>query len=147
MDRASDLIGRRGELDVLAELIDQGATCGPVLVVRGDPASASPRCWTRDGLPGLRGSRVLPTVGVQSEAQLPYAGPAAAASGAVRWRDLPPAQRDALLSAFGLFDGPRPEPFLIALSAADLLVSVAADRRRSCSPTTCTGSTRSPRRR
>jgi len=36
-------------------------------------------------------------------------------------RDLPPVQREASPSAFGLFEGPWPEPFLIALVAANRL--------------------------
>jgi hypothetical protein len=118
-----ELIGRRGELHVIAELLDQGWVLGAALVVRGDPGigkSALLGAARREAR--ARGFRVLAAVGVQSEAQLPFAGlhqllrPVLASV-----RDLPPVQREASPSAFGLFEGPWPEPFLIALVAANRL--------------------------
>ncbi len=124
------LVGRQGELAVLAKLVDRGSVRGAALVVHGDPGiGKSALLAAARRAARARGFRVLTAVGVQSEAQLPFAGlhqllrPVQASV-----RDLPPAQRDALLTAFGLLDGPRPELFLIAVAAANLVVSAAADR-------------------
>ena len=68
---------------------------------------------------------MLTTVRVQPEAQLPFAGlhqvlaPVRASA-----RHLPAAHRDALRTAFGLLDGPPPEPFLVALAGANLVAAV-----------------------
>jgi len=125
-----ELVGRQDELSVLTELIDRGATRGATLVVRGDPGiGKSALLVVARQAATVQGYRVLAAVGVQSEAQLPFAGlhqllrPLQASV-----RQLPPAQREALLAAFGISDGPPPEPFLIALAAANLLASVATLR-------------------
>jgi predicted ATPase len=125
-----ELIGRHRELRVLSDLLDGAAGGGAALVVTGDPGigkSALLRAIER--VAGERGWRVLTAAGVQSEAQLPYAGlhqllrPADSAV-----RDLPPLRRDALLSAFGRLDGPPPEPYLISLAAANLVALLATAR-------------------
>jgi tetratricopeptide (TPR) repeat protein len=130
VDAGPELIGRQRELDTLTELVDQGTVRGGALVVRGDPGigkSALLGAMLRAAR--ARGLRVLTSVGVQSEAQLPFAGLhqllRPVQSGI---QDLPAVQRDALLSAFGLFDGPQPELYLIALAASNLLATAAADR-------------------
>jgi hypothetical protein len=72
MDAGPELIGRQRELDVLTELVDQGTVRGGALVVRGDPGigkSALLGALLRAAR--ARGLRVLTSVGVQSEAQLP----------------------------------------------------------------------------
>ena len=124
-----ELVGRRDELAVLAELVDRGSVAGGALLLHGDPGigkSALLAATARRASTG--GRRVLATVGVQPEAELPFAGlhqvltPVWASA-----RQLPAPQRDALRTAFGLLDGPPPEPFLVALAAANLLAAVAAD--------------------
>ena len=73
------------------------------------------------------GFRVLAATGVESEAQLPFAGlhqllrPVLDSVSRLR-----PVHRNALLAAFGLAEGPQPEPFLIGLAAAGLVTGVAA---------------------
>jgi AAA ATPase domain len=127
----SDLVGRQREVGALAELVGQRGAGGAALIVLGDPGigkSALLRAVGRmaqdDGL------RVLTAAGVESEAQLPFAGlhqllhPVLGSA-----EGLPPVQRDALLSAFGLSDGARPEPFMVALAAVNLMASLAGDRR------------------
>jgi predicted ATPase len=130
METAQELIGRREELGALAELIDEGSVRGATLVVCGDAGiGKSALLQAARGTARARGFRVLTSVGVQSEAQLPFAGlhqVLRPVQGTIS--DLPPVQRDALLSAFGLSDGPAPEPFLISLAAASVLAAVAAER-------------------
>ncbi len=124
------LVGRSGELGVLADLIDQSADHGSAIVVLGEPgigkssllhaAAARARC---------AGLQVLEITGVESETRLPFAGlhqllrPILAATD-----QLSLTQRRALLSAFGIEDGPPPEPFLIALAALNLLTEAASGR-------------------
>ena len=124
------LLGRRRELDVLLGLLGRRPAGSAAMVVHGEPGiGKSALLSAARHAAGARGFRVLTAVGVQSEAQLPFAGlhqllrPVQASVPA-----LPAAQRDALLTALGLLDRPRPEPFLIALAAANLLAFLAADR-------------------
>src|SRR5262249_37474168 len=132
---APGLIGRRRGLDLPPPPRRRGPGPaappgrGAAAVLRGDPGigksallvAARRAAWAR-------GFRVLTAVGVQPEARLPLAGlhqllrPVQASAAG-----LPATQRDALLTAFGLRDGPRPEPFRIALAAMNLLAAVAAD--------------------
>jgi hypothetical protein len=122
------LVGRERELGVLDGLVDRVGERGGALVVRGEPgigksallAAASARAREH-------GMTVLTTVGVQTEAHLPFAGlhqllqPILA-----RAEDLPARQRVALLAAFGMADVAAPELFLIALAALELLADTAA---------------------
>ena len=75
-----------------------------------------------------RGMAVLVTIGVQSEAHLPFAGLHQLLR-PVRGRasELRDVQRAALDAAFGLTHEAAPEPFRIAMPALDLLSDVAAD--------------------
>jgi len=122
------LVGRERELGVLDDLVDRVGERGGALVVRGEAgvgksallAAASTRSRKR-------GIVVLTTVGVQSEAQLPFAGlhqllrPIIAGA-----EGLPARQRVALLAAFGMADAAAPDLFLIALAALELLADTAA---------------------
>jgi hypothetical protein len=71
---------------------------------------------------------VLSTTGVQSEADLPFAGLHQLLR-PVRGRaaELPPVQRKALAAAFGLNDEVAPEHFRIAMAALDLLSDSASE--------------------
>lgn len=75
-----------------------------------------------------RGYRVLAVTGLESEAQLPYAGlqqllqPVLASA-----RGLPAPQRSALLTALGMRAGAPPEMFLVALATLGLIDVVAGD--------------------
>ena len=127
---ASALIGRRREVQALTELLGKAPAAGQSAVLLGDPGigksallDAAEEQARRNGL------RVLTARGVQSEAQLPFAGlhqllrPVLDRAGELR-----PVHRNALLAAFGLSTGPQPELFLIALAAESLIATVAADR-------------------
>ncbi|MCT9934719.1 AAA family ATPase [Planotetraspora sp. A-T 1434] len=124
------LVGRQREIEVLTEIIDRTPPRGAVLLLLGDPGiGKSALLSTAESRARAHGYRVLSVVGVECETTLPFAGlhqllrpllPSVTR--------LPAGQRDALLSAFGLAEGPRPEPFLIALAAVNLLAAAAADQ-------------------
>jgi len=72
---ASVLIGRDREVRALTELIGQGTKTGQALVLLGDPGiGKSALLAAAQGAARAAGFRVLSGVGVESEAQLPFAG-------------------------------------------------------------------------
>jgi hypothetical protein len=126
----SSLIGRDSETRELTELIGRAATTGQAIVMIGEPGIG------KTALLGAvadqaraAGFQVLTATGVESEAQFPFAGlhqvlrPVLGAA-----ERLSAAHRRALLTAFGLCDGPSPELYLIALAAVSLAGTVAAER-------------------
>ena len=124
------LVGREREIQALGDLIGRGLTEGRTLVVLGDPGiGKSALLGEAESTARAAGYRVLSAIGIESEAQLPFAGlhqllhPVLQCVGRIR-----PVHRRALLSAFGLSDGPRPELFLTALASLSLLAAVTADR-------------------
>jgi len=124
------LIGRDRELRILNELIAQILESGAALVVLGGAGiGKSSLLRAAAGAARQASVQVLLTTGVEAEAQLPYAGlhqllrPVLAGATA-----LPAAQRGALSAAFGANEEQRPEPFMIALAALNLLAEAAADR-------------------
>ena len=75
---------------------------------------------------GARGMRVLRTTGVESEAQLPFAGLHQLLRPVLDHPDtLAPPQRHAVLAAFGMTERETPDLFLIALAALNLLSEAA----------------------
>jgi hypothetical protein len=128
---APALVGRDREIRVLNELILRGRAQGKAIVMAGEPGIGKSALLAAAGTAArAAGYRVLTASGVESEARLPFAGlhqllrpVVQTAAGQVR-----PAHRRALQVAFGLEDGPPPEPFLIALAAAGLLAAAGADR-------------------
>ena len=79
------------------------------------------------------GNRVVRTAGVESEMELPFAALhqlcAPLLDGLER---LPPPQRDALGTAFGLSSGPRPDRFLVGLAVLSLLSDAAEGQPLIC---------------
>src|ERR1700761_9148417 len=119
---AVSLVGRARERALLTALLDDVGTRGQALVVHGEPGIGKSRLLeevARDA--AARGMTVLATVGVQSEARLPFAGlhqllrPVRARAAA-----LPEVQRAALDAAFGVSEDGAPELFRIAMAALDL---------------------------
>jgi DNA-binding CsgD family transcriptional regulator len=122
-------LGRASEQRLLASLLDEVTTRGQALVLRGEPGIGKSRLLAEAvGVALERGMTVLTATGVQSEAQLPFAGLHQMLR-PVRGRavELPPMQRDALDAAFGLTREVAPEPYRIAMAALDLVSEVAAD--------------------
>jgi len=128
---APKLIGRDAEVGVLDELIIKGRVQGRAMVVIGEPGiGKSALLAVAEARARAGGYRVLVAAGVESEAQLPFAGLHQLLRPVLRTVQtrLRPAHRRALLAAFGLEDGPPPEPFLIALAAVNALAAFGADR-------------------
>lgn len=123
------LIGRDAELVVLRALVEQGVTRGAAAVIVGEPGigkSALLGEVRRESR--SRGFRVLGATGVESEAQLPFAGLHQLLRPVINQiESIVAAQRAALLTAFGLIDGPPPELFMVALAAVNLLALVAEE--------------------
>jgi predicted ATPase len=124
------LAGRERELEILNELIGDVQKSGAAIVVLGEPGIGKSSLLRAAADSAREASlQVLLTTGVEAEAQLPFGGlhqmlrPVLGTAEA-----LPATQRRALAAAFGADDEQRPEPFMIALAALNLLAEAAAER-------------------
>src|SRR4029077_12547846 len=124
---ASRLLGRDVELAQLSKSLDEASEHGGALLVTGaagigktallDVAATEARS---------RGYKVLAVTGLESEADLPFAGlhqllqPVLQSAGA-----LPAPQKNALLTALGMRAGAPPEAFLVGLATLSLMDEVA----------------------
>src|SRR5437867_869282 len=69
------LLGRADEIQLLTSLLDGVESAGRALVIRGEPGAGKSRLLSEAAaLARDRGFTVLSTAGVQSEAQLAFAG-------------------------------------------------------------------------
>jgi hypothetical protein len=120
------LLGRNAEIELLASLLDGIQDGGSALVLYGEPGIGKSRLLTAAALARDRGITVVSTTGVQSEAQLAFAGLHQLLR-PLRFRaaGLPAAQRAVLDAALGLGQEPAPERFRIAMAVLDLLGEVA----------------------
>ncbi len=125
----STLVGRDAEMALLDAALAEAAEHGSALLVTGaagigktsllDAATTAARS---------RGYKVLAVTGLESEADLPYAGlhqllqPVLQSAGA-----LPVPQKNALLTALGMREGAPPQMFLVALATLSLLDAVAGE--------------------
>jgi predicted ATPase len=128
-DEIAPFLGRVNEQRLLASLVDEVASGGRALVLRGDPGIGKSRLLAEAARQAReRRMAVLTATGVQSEAHLPFAGLHQMLR-PVRHRaaELPPIQRDALDAAFGMTRDAAPELFRIAMAALDLISEVAAE--------------------
>src|ERR1700731_5346973 len=128
------LVGRHHEREVLGRLLDAARDGdGGVLVVHGEPGVGKTALleWTvEEG----RQLRVLRTIGVEGEMELPFAALQQLCSPILdRSERLPDPQRDALGVAFGLSAGQAPNPFLVGLAALGLLSEASEERPLLCS--------------
>jgi DNA-binding CsgD family transcriptional regulator len=123
------LLGREREREALGRLLDAARDGdGGVLVVHGEPGVGKTALLDWAVCEGER-SRVLRTVGVEGEMELPFAALHQLCSPVLDRADrLPGPRRDALHVAFGLSAGPAPSPFLVGLAALDLLSDAAVRR-------------------
>jgi DNA-binding CsgD family transcriptional regulator len=128
MPASISLFGRESEMQVLTGLLDKVHDQGGSLVISGEPGIGKSALLSAVGARAReRGMLVLMTTGVQSEAQLPFAGvhqllqPALGQVGM-----LAEPQRDAILAAFGLARPATSNLFLTALAALNLLAASAA---------------------
>jgi len=145
------LYGRATEQSVIDRLlVDACAGRSGALVVRGEPgigktalldcaAVAAGAVAAGDGVsscatpgevvqPGMAALRVIRGAGVESEAELPFAGLHLLLGPALDRRfALPKPQRDALAAAFGLRHAGSYDRFLIGLAVLSLLAELAED--------------------
>src|SRR6202163_1671272 len=127
------LLGRQREREVLGRLLNAArGGDGGVLVVHGDTGVGKTALleWTvEEG----RQLRVLRTVGVEGEMELPFAALQQLCSPVLdRAERLPDPQRDALSVAFGLSAGQAPSPFLVGLAALGLLSEASEEQPLLC---------------
>lgn len=133
MARQSTLRGRKAESTALAELLDAVRSGeSRCLVVQGEPGVGK-TALTEDAVASVADFRVLRAVGVESEMELPYAGLHQLCRPVLNGMEgLPEPQRDALRVAFGSWDGPTPDRFLVALAVLSLLSEVAEEQPLLC---------------
>src|SRR5258706_5243939 len=127
---ASRLVGRDAEIALLDKALADAADHGGALLVTGAAGIGKTSvldAGTTDAR--NRGWKVLAVTGLESEADLPYAGlhqllqPVLPSAGA-----LPGPQKNALLTALGMRAGAPPELFLVGLATLSLMGDVAAER-------------------
>jgi DNA-binding CsgD family transcriptional regulator len=123
------LRGRRVECLALDRLLEAAHAGGSaVLVLRGE-AGIGKTALLGYAAERAEGWRVLRASGVESEMELPFAGVqqlcAPLLEGLTR---LPAPQREALMTAFGLSAGARPDRFLVGLAVLSLLSDAAEEQ-------------------
>src|SRR5919112_6385480 len=121
------IFGRERELARLERLVDGVSEHGAALLVRGEAgigkSTLLAAAYRRAEAAGMQ---VLRTTGVQSEAQLPFAGLHQLVMPVLgRAEHLPAPQRTALLAAFGLVEAEVTDRFFVALALLELLSDVA----------------------
>jgi predicted ATPase len=121
------------------ELIDRRAECGLLDRVVRDVRSGQSRVLVIHGDPGIgktalmdyvaeqaSGCRLVRASGVEAETELAYAALHQLCLPILeRLEHLPPPQRDALGTAFGLAAGPAPDRFLIGMAVLSLFSDAA----------------------
>ena len=125
---SGELIGREAESQLVDELIDGlGQGGGGALIVRGEPGIGKSALLERARERGrASGGCILSTVGVESEAELAFAGLHQLLHPIIGLTDhLSEAQRRALDAAFGVSGDLEPDPFRVALAAFQLVCDAA----------------------
>jgi len=124
-------IGREAEIAVVDELFSHIDECGGVVRIVGEPGIGKSTFLSVICERACeRGFHVLQITGIQSESHLPFAGLHQALHPIIGQADcLPPPQKTALLSVFGMSDEavpPVPNLFLVALASLMLLTECAS---------------------
>src|SRR5271154_5696402 len=124
------LVGRDIETDQVCALVDRAHDGGGALVVCGEAGIGKSALLDHArARANSVGAQTLLTVGVESEAELAFAGMHQLLRPIIGQAELLPSpQRGALEAAFGVRGDLEPDPFLVAL-AAHRLVCQAADAR------------------
>jgi DNA-binding CsgD family transcriptional regulator len=131
--RATGLLGRRRECEVLDRLIE-AVRVGEsrALVVSGEPGVGK-TALLEYAVEQASGCLVARAVGVQSEMELAFAGVHQLCAPMLdRIERLPSPQRDALRTALGVSPGAAPSGFLVAVAVLSLLSDVAEERPLIC---------------
>jgi DNA-binding CsgD family transcriptional regulator len=127
------LRGRDDERAVLDRLLDDArAGHSGVLVLRGE-AGVGKTALLAHAIASASDMIVVRAVGVESEMELAYAALHHLSAPLLDRVDrIPPPQRDALETTFGLRDGPVPDRFLVGLATLSLLSEAAQERPLVC---------------
>ncbi|HEY2435947.1 MAG TPA: AAA family ATPase, partial [Solirubrobacteraceae bacterium] len=123
----AQLVGREVEAARVDGLIERMPEGGAALVVSGEAGvGKSALLHYARARADARGFRTLTTAGVESEAELAFAGLHQLLHPVLGLGELlPTPQRRALEVAFGIASGPEPDMFLVALAAYQLVCDVA----------------------
>ncbi len=132
-DPSLSFYGRRSECAALDGLLDRvRGGRSAVLVVRGE-AGIGKTALLRYVTERAAGFSVAQCIGVESEMELAFTGLHELCTPMLSCLDaLIEPQRTALSVALGLASGERPEPFLVALAALNLLAQTAEERPLLC---------------
>src|SRR5690348_250 len=124
------LVGREIEIAQVESAQADAADRGTALLVSGAPGIGKTSLLELAARRAQdRGYRVLAITGVESEANLPYAGLQQLLQPVLASADsLADPQKAALLAALGMRSGPPPEMFLVGLAALNLIVDVGPDQ-------------------
>jgi DNA-binding CsgD family transcriptional regulator len=124
------LVGRDAEADQVCALVDRVHDQGGALVVCGEAGIGKSALLERARARACEvGAQTLVTVGVESEAELAFAGMHQLLRPVIGHAELlPPPQRSALDAALGVRGDLEPDPFLVALAAHQLVCGAAETR-------------------
>ena len=124
---AIELVGRASEIAVVKSLLAGVADGGGSLLVLGDPGIGKSALVEAASVRAAdSGMRVLACAGVPSEAHFSFAGLHQLLRPVLAGADsLPRGQRDALLTALGVAEGPAPAMLMVGLAALELLTGLA----------------------
>ncbi len=124
---AVELIGRDTEAARLDALLDRLPEEGGALVIRGEAGIGKSAMLALAGERAIvLGVAKLATVGVESEAELAFAGLHQLLFPIIRSIELlPPSQRQPLEAVFGTIHSAEPDPFRVAMAAFRLVVEAA----------------------
>jgi len=124
------LVGRDIETDQVCALVDRAHGGGGALVVCGEAGIGKSALLEHARARANKvGAQTLLTVGVESEAELAFAGMHQLLRPIIGQAELLPSpQRGALEAAFGVRGDLEPDPFLVALAAHQLVCGAAETR-------------------
>jgi DNA-binding CsgD family transcriptional regulator len=127
------LLGRSRERERIDGLLEAaGGGDGGMLVVHGE-AGVGKTALLEYAVEAAQAFRVLRTVGVEGEMELPFAALQQLCLPILELSErLPGPQRDALAVAFGVSAGPAPNPFLVGLAVLGLMSEAAEERPLLC---------------
>lgn len=128
-----ELIDRQAERSLLDGVLrDVRSGQSRVLVLHGDPGVGKSALMEYVAAQAS-GCRLIQAAGIESEMELAYAALHQLCAPMLdRLEHLPPPQRDALRTAFGLGSGPAPDRFLIGLAVLSLFSEMAEQQPLLC---------------
>jgi DNA-binding CsgD family transcriptional regulator len=126
--KSGELVGRESETAIIDPLVDQVRDRGGSLLIRGEPGIGKSALLDRARARGAAmGAVTLATIGVESEAELAYAGLHQLLLPIFELAtQLPRPQRRAIDAVFGVADDAVPDLFRVAMASFRLL-TVAAE--------------------